>query len=112
MGGNAWSTGTQPGNPAIRHKSNDGGATLNTEEGSVRHGTMTWNLLPIPRELDTITGAFSLRNEKGENRMSTRKSKNVPQRTDGDTSQAGCRGFESRPPLLLFRTIGPNFPNT
>src|SRR5215218_6443277 len=69
------------------------------EEGSVCLGMMSSNLLPIPAELDTITGAFSLRNGKGENSMSTRISKNLPQRTDADTSQAGCRGFESRPPL-------------
>ena len=31
--------------------------------------------------------------------MSTRKPQSLPQRKDGDTSQAGCRGFESRPPL-------------
>ena len=52
-----------------------------------------------------ITGTFSLRNEKGENRMSTRKAKDLPQRTGGDTSQAGCRGFESRPPLPENSTV-------
>jgi hypothetical protein len=56
-------------------------------------------LLASLAELDTITGAFSLKNQKGEIRMNTRKVKDLPQRTDEDTSQAGCRGFESRPPL-------------
>ena len=41
----------------------------------------------------------------GEIRMVTPKSTRSPQRTDGDTSQAGCRGFESRPPLHLDNNL-------
>src|SRR5829696_8503100 len=31
--------------------------------------------------------------------MTTKKRVSVPHRSGSDTSQAGCRGFESRPPL-------------
>jgi hypothetical protein len=40
---------------------------------------------------------------EGENRMATPKSTRSPPRKGGDTSQAGCREFESRPPLLERR---------
>jgi hypothetical protein len=35
--------------------------------------------------------------------MATRKSDTLPQRLAGDTSQAGCRGFESHRPLPEHR---------
>ena len=97
-GNGRLSTGLKFHNWGMRHKISACDRS-NIGRGSVRDETVTLNTLPLQAELDTITGAFSLRNEKGENRVSTRKQKNLPQRSDGDTSQAGCRGFESRPPL-------------
>ena len=85
------------GNWLIQIDDDEVGASPRTDDAAIAAGG------PLFAVQDMITGAFSLRNETRKSCMSVRKATNPPQRSGSDTSQAGCRGFESRPPLQKNR---------